>query len=262
MREIDKIILHGNKARFEDRPMYSIFYSIKHNLQRFHYTIDAEGRVFEDLPVFVESRWDKTSLDVRIRNSFYEQGPQRAQLDRLAELAAEKCEAFDIPIGRVYAHREIGEKVIDCLGEHFDPIGFFEEIWENYYSKRISKERNDDKIILHNLRLMNEKGRGHMHYLLANESIGGTAGKIEGLTCMGINFYYDSRGEIQYFGNVQFVPEKIHSFCKRGFFRIAVHSVGEKLVNKGIAEISKDLSGSARKNIEESVRVYNRKYGF
>ncbi len=151
---------------------------------------------------------------------------------------------------------------MDCLGINFDPIKLFNDVWLKDYETRIMKERSEEEIILRNLRLMKERGRGHLPYMLENESIGGTAGKVNGKTCLVANFHCDDRGEIQYFGNVQFVPSNIREYCLEGSFIIGAEFSVERYFRHKIERINlslpkQDMNG----NLKESIDRYNQERG-
>ncbi len=80
-----------------------------------------------------------------------------------------------------------------------------------------------NKILQWNLKLMLERGRGHLSDL-ESESMGGNAGNYQGHSCMAANFYYEfNTGWIVYFGNFQNVPLFIRQnpLYAEGTFRIA-----------------------------------------
>ena len=119
--------------------------------------------------------------------------------------------------------------------------------------------------------------KGEMEYLLLSESFGGNAGSFNEFSCAGANFHYDQKsGEIQYFGNIQSVPQEIKQHYVRGIFRVAAdikkmfsESIEERkklsfenninIVNK---HFDQKISKRAEQNLEETVRIYNETYGF
>ena len=263
MRNIRKIVLHGNNVGFGNRPFYSAICNLMHLSFPLHYEINKKGEVEEKTHFSVESKSDKGALDIGINENFYDKEPTENQLESLAELVVVNCERHDIPVGRVYTHREIfSTPIIDCLGAYFDPIKFYGVVWERDYKKRILENRGNDEIVFRNLRLMSTKGRGHMPDLVGKESIGGSGGSMNGLTCTGANFYFDELGEIQYFENLGHgIPIQIDKLCNEGIFRIAVNLNTDKCYR--IIEIHlRQSNGRAKNNLEESAKVYNILHGF
>ncbi|HJX05718.1 MAG TPA: hypothetical protein VJ461_03340 [Candidatus Nanoarchaeia archaeon] len=115
-------------------------------------------------------------------------------------------------------------------------------------------------IVAKNLELMMSSKEGGMQSLLASESIGGNAGKWRKCSCAATNFHYDpGTGEIKYFGNSPAIPSEMLKLPSH-YFRIAVDYVNSR--RYGIVEYAhpREASELARKNLEESVKAYNKAY--
>lgn len=113
-----------------------------------------------------------------------------------------------------------------------------------------------------NLELMKSNERGGMHRLLMKESFGGNAGFWHNCSCAGANFYYDRKtGEIKYFENIQNVPKHIIENFDGGIFRVALETKTWKM---HIVDYwaPKESSTTAKKNLEDAVRLYNKEFGF
>ena len=109
---------------------------------------------------------------------------------------------------------------------------------------------------------MKNNERGGMEHLLMNESFGGNAGYWHNYSCAGANFYYDKNtGEIVYFGNIPNVPKYIVENFNWHIFRVAldIKAWKEHIVNY---RVPKEASKTARKNLEQSVKLYNKEFGF
>ena len=125
-------------------------------------------------------------------------------------------------------------------------------------------------IIEKNLEKMVGDNKGDMFPLLCNESMGGNASRWKGLSCAGANFYYDPlNGEMQYFENSQHVPEDILDRCSHGILRVAIrirHKVapGEHHTKYRIIRCLTPINirPAAKANIEETIKEYNKRYGF
>lgn len=119
-----------------------------------------------------------------------------------------------------------------------------------------------EEIIEKNLKKMRGVERGEMQYLLMRESFGGNAGFWKNCSCACTNFFYDKKnGEIIYFGNIQDVPKDIVKNYNEHRFRIALDN---KIWKIRIADYKapKKASRKARENLEETVRRYNKEFGF
>lgn len=118
------------------------------------------------------------------------------------------------------------------------------------------------EIVKKNLEKMCGSNEGDMQSLLAVESFGGNAGVWRNCSCAGANFYYDGYdGEIVYFGNIQDVPRHIVEDFKWDVFRVAL-DVKKKKLHIVDYKASKEISEYARGNLEESVKLYNKEFGF
>jgi hypothetical protein len=115
-------------------------------------------------------------------------------------------------------------------------------------------------IIKTNLKKMVNDGEGDMLRPLSPESIGGNAGHCKGLPCRCANFYYDKfNGEIKFFGNTQYVPEPIKQKFQQGALILALDKyLGRCVVKCYLDEATK----TAISNLEETIKIYNKKYGF
>ncbi len=113
-----------------------------------------------------------------------------------------------------------------------------------------------------NLAKMTGGERSGMEHLLAHESIGGNAGSWKGMPCQAANFYYSKwTGEIITFGNPQEVSPEIKENNPLGTFRIALNFKAEK--SRIIQLLIEDkISDQAKKNLDETIRVYNEKQEF
>ncbi len=117
-------------------------------------------------------------------------------------------------------------------------------------------------ILEKNLKKMTGYSNGEMLYLIAGESIGGNAGHWNNYPCVAANFRIDSKtGEIKYFECIQHIPKEILNNSKAGVLRLAVDikkTCKFYIVNYKIDRCTKN----ARSNIEDTVKTYNKKYGF
>ncbi len=114
-----------------------------------------------------------------------------------------------------------------------------------------------------NLEMMIGAERGQMQSLMSKESMGGNAGTEDGKPCLGANFFYDTQtGEIKYFENIQNVPWWIANKYTEGTFRIAIDTLNTwkpKIVNTFLKD---GTSEEATRNLEQSVELYNKQYGY
>lgn len=106
---------------------------------------------------------------------------------------------------------------------------------------------------------------GNMWYCVLSrdpESMCGTAGTWEGLSCIGVNFFYDGKsGEIKYFfGNPDLAPDDIRSRFREGTFRFAIDFRTRKYRIVSLQYRTRPAI-VARQNLEETVRVYNESRG-
>ena len=249
------IVIHGSKINIKGRAFKSEISSLNHNFGRYDYFIDTDGKIWQD---GLKDRGED-SVNIRLQGGFDEKGPEEKQWKSLVEVVGENCGKYGIFPGKVYLHREVSAPIVDCLGVNFDPIKLVGDVWSKVYERRTLKVRSDEEIILRNLRLMKERGRGHLPYILENESIGGTGGRIKGRSCLTANFYYDDKGEIQYFNNMQFVPSNIVTCCLGGSFSISVGLITEKIFQYNIERInSHSHKEEVMKNLKESADRYNK----
>lgn len=114
-----------------------------------------------------------------------------------------------------------------------------------------------------NLEMMAGSERGQMQSLISKESMGGNAGTEDGRPCLGANFFYDLQtGEIKYFENIQNVPWGIVNKYSAGTFRIAIDTPNTwklKIINTYLKE---GTAKEATENLEQSVELYNKQYGY
>lgn len=131
-------------------------------------------------------------------------------------------------------------------------------------------------VTFRNLEMMMSEEEGGMKYLLQRESFGGNAGQWSCYPCGGANFYYDRKGKIVIFANIQDVPEKIQRRCQEGIFRVAAdwegmkkkfvqdrimdyEAIGYRIVGVSLQE---NTPPAARKNLTDTVTAYNIIYAF
>lgn len=120
-----------------------------------------------------------------------------------------------------------------------------------------------ESIVSKNLEIMASNEKGGMFNVLNNESIGGNAG-IHGnkYPCAGANFSYDKRdGKLIYFGNIQHVPKNIAIKYSRHCFRVAMDIFNSKMHIVDF-KAPDEASEKAKKTLEETVKEFNKKYGF
>ena len=103
---------------------------------------------------------------------------------------------------------------------------------------------------------------GNMLPLLSSESIGGNAGSYEKFPCIAANFYYEqNNGKIIYFGNFQNVPINIRSKYPEATFRLAFNP--DNCKNRIIDLFDfESITNIAKKNMEQTISIYNEVYGF
>jgi len=139
----------------------------------------------------------------------------------------------------------------------------FQKNKKNIKPEKLAKIMDNEasRIIDENLRLMESVELGGLQNLLCKESVGSNAGKWKDMLCVCARFFYDSNGEIKYFGNWQNVPKDVREkFCE-GFFMIATKIFNGIILNK-IIEIAyfRETCIAAKENIKESARIYNNMY--
>ena len=123
------------------------------------------------------------------------------------------------------------------------------------------KNISENLIVEENLRRMTGTGEGDMQSSIDPESIGGNAGKLGNMPCYAKRFFYNqSSGQIMYFGNYQFVPSEIRDKFPEGAFIIALNIKEAK--ERIISCTSFHGEQIAYKNLEETIRIYNERYGF
>lgn len=125
----------------------------------------------------------------------------------------------------------------------------------------------NERIVEENLEKMVEIERGGMHYLLLNESIGGNAGVWNKFPCAGANFLYDEEGKIEYFGNFPEAIDYLKKGLKEGNYKEGILRVAVDLNDTGKFRIIKiftqpETEESSQKNLIETIRKYNMRYGF
>ena len=84
----------------------------------YHYIIDPQGRVWEGR----STKWqgahvadrNENNLGIMLMGDFTRQRPTTAQLNSLDSFAAQQMRRYNIPINRVYTHRELGKST--CPG--------------------------------------------------------------------------------------------------------------------------------------------------
>ncbi|GEM_PF-2873560 len=135
---------------------------------------------------------------------------------------------------------------------------------DNFLSRLL--RRGTDRFSLNltvrmNLDLMNSHKEGGMALLLLRESIVGNGATWKNHPAAFVNFYYESEsGEIVYFGVEPHIPSYILDAFKRkeylkGGFRIAFFVKEQTQLIVG--SFVKPLNDFAKKNLEETVTIYN-----
>jgi hypothetical protein len=86
----------------------------------YHYVIDPAGRVWEGRQIrfqgaHVEKK-NEHNLGIMVMGNFEEQRPTTAQFSTLERFVAEQMRRYQIPVSRVYTHKEIGETL--CPGRN------------------------------------------------------------------------------------------------------------------------------------------------
>jgi len=124
-------------------------------------------------------------------------------------------------------------------------------------------------VVESNLEKMIDSTEKGMQDLICSESVGGNAGFYGKRSCVCTNYYFNEDGIIEYFGNVQSVPEEIKERCYEGTFILALQLPAEiiKAKGKGRARIVETHLPSkapelAKQNIRLSEREYNEQYAF
>jgi len=127
----------------------------------------------------------------------------------------------------------------------------------------------DPIIIQKNVKLMNSRDKWGMLSLLNSESMGGNAGNEGKYPCLGANFFYNpNTGKIKVFENQQMVPAPIQERYEKAIFTVAIDIQAlkkRKQIKYKILSVNyrgKQPSSLVQKTIEDSITVYNQKYGF
>lgn len=119
-----------------------------------------------------------------------------------------------------------------------------------------------EEIVERNIELMQGNKVGQMQHLLFRESMGGNAGTWRGFSCVAANFFYDSNGEIKYFGNWHVVSGGIRLKNYHGTFRLAVDT-NKTWKNKIVNFISQeDSPDSAKEALKATKDAYNNRFAF
>ncbi len=130
------------------------------------------------------------------------------------------------------------------------------------------------EIVEKNLERMTADREGGMPRLIRFESMGGNAGAWNGLSCVAANFVYDDiTGKIFYFTNKDYeviprmlkIPEiarNVVGNLVQGTYRIAISFVQRP--GKRVVDLIPhcNTTDHARKVLEETIKLYNEKYGF
>ena len=128
-------------------------------------------------------------------------------------------------------------------------------------------------IVEKNLEKMTVSKRGSMIFQLMKESIGGNAGTWEGLSCRATNFVYDNQtGKIFVFTNNAYeliprlyrapeIKRKLTGDLVEGTYRIAVDNKKRHRTRIISLRTSSNTADLARETLEETVRVYNERFG-
>lgn len=86
----------------------------------YHYIIDPAGRVWAGRDLRYQGahveRNNEHNLGIMVMGNFEEQQPTRAQLDTLEAFMVDQMQRYNVPVSRVYTHREIGQSV--CPGRN------------------------------------------------------------------------------------------------------------------------------------------------
>ena len=124
-------------------------------------------------------------------------------------------------------------------------------------------------VVESNLEKMVDSSEKGMQDLICSESVGGNAGTYGRRPCVCTNYYFNDVGMIEYFGNIQSVPEDIKERCYEGAFILALQLPAEiiKAKGKGRARIVETHLPSrapeiAKQNIRLSTEEYNKQYAF
>jgi hypothetical protein len=86
----------------------------------YHYIIDPAGRVWAGRDLRYQGahveRNNEHNLGIMVMGNFEEQQPTRAQLETLEAFVVDQMHQYNVPVTRVYTHREIGKSV--CPGRN------------------------------------------------------------------------------------------------------------------------------------------------
>lgn len=117
-----------------------------------------------------------------------------------------------------------------------------------------------NSVLEKNIKRMIGNSEGDMMSLLSLDSMGGDVWK--NYSCQRANFYYDKfYGEIKFFGNIQNVPEAIKQKFQPGNLRL-VHDTRDSCKYRIIKCYLNEATKTAKSNLEETIKIYNKKYGF
>ncbi len=137
-----------------------------------------------------------------------------------------------------------------------------------FYSFLFFMANKSNDVIEKNLEKMFGENEGDRCYALKEspESVGGNAGSFRGMPCYASAFFYiHSTGEILYFGNFQYVPDRIKNdrLNSEACFRFAVDIKHKKDILVDLVEpvFAPAPTPAARDNLEQTKEAYNQRIG-
>jgi len=115
-------------------------------------------------------------------------------------------------------------------------------------------------IVEKNVALMASGKKNGMWRLLSGESMGGNAGDWQGYPCVGAKFFYDpTTGEIHLFSNTLRFLKEVGKTYVSGSFRLAFSPKRKYLI---LEMYCADAAPQAQRNLKDSIKDYNIKFGF
>lgn len=86
----------------------------------YHYIIDPAGRIWEGRPLRYQGahveRKNEHNLGIMVMGNFEQQRPTQAQLLSLERFVIDQMKRYQVPVSRLYTHREIGDTL--CPGRN------------------------------------------------------------------------------------------------------------------------------------------------
>jgi len=240
----DKIVIHRTGSRF----LRNLACGSECNYLIGNGTLSRDGKVYE-------YKRPESEINISLQGLFdyLDRKPSEEQWKSLVGLVSKECKKYEIPLHKIYGHRELDRK----LGQDTGCPGMTIDFGKLFLDVRLNVDVRDEDIAMNNLRLMKRYGVGTLYSLYPTwypirENVIGTE----------VEFSYDAEsGEIYCFGFWQSIPDSLKAASHSGIFEMEMDLKNEKtIIVKTIFRYGSAHSMRNKKseeNLEESVRMFN-----